>query len=608
MANNNKTESRAITALRSIIDEHQTMEHHFNEGDKEMSWDGFIRIFLSDNDVPSKKNYDDDVPVQIKGHVNSANIGRERVQQSVDMDDLWVYYRNRGCLYFQIFLSEDGRQNEVFYTSLVPSKIQYYLSGEKQQTITIPFVRLPRDCDKFYNVVKQFSIDSRKQGFGEGPVMSKRITIDELKNVEKMTTETVGVSSLDELLKRFSTGDVSIYTEFGGGIPVPLPWSDQLSASMTITIKDTIGVKDRVYYHEFILKSIANGPGSKEFSLEGQTVIKTSPNLSLTFRDGNVDFKIEFNSDLAQIGHDVKFLLDLVDSQSLMLGDTTIGIVKPKVEKQFRKQMEAVAFAADVLNEANILISVPFKELTNDDKKKIDFLCDIKDGRIPLKVDKDSAKLHWEFRGKQMPLLVSKTAKGISLTNIPFDRTLTVTINSEKTDKLPKDALIVPNIAMLDVDVLSNLYYYDYESLYEQIDRSVFSEKTENVLNNLALHLITAYDINGEAQLLDVAKTILERLLEANQYVVQVIINLLQIEKRKTGMLSEESKVRLATLPGMLEACADVDDTDIKLTVRYCTAVLLDDFTEADKVYKMMGDNEKQSVDGYPIQALRMKS
>ena len=486
MANNNKTESRAITALRSIIDEHPTMEHHFNEGDKEMSWDGFIRIFLSDDDVPSKKNYDDDVPVQIKGHVNSANIGRERVQQSVDMDDLWVYYRNRGCLYFQIFLSEDGRQNEVFYTSLVPSKIQYY--------------------------------------------------------------------------------------------------------------------------HEFILKSIANGPGSKEFSLEGQTVIKTSPNLSLTFRDGNVDFKIEFNSDLAQIGHDVKFLLDLVDSQALLLGDTTIGIVKPKVEKQFRKQMEAVAFAADVLNEANILISVPFKELTNDDKKKIDFLCDIKDGRIPLKVDKDSAKLHWEFRGKQMPLLVSKTAKGISLTNIPFDRTLTVTINSEKTDKLPKDALIVPNIAMLDVDVLSNLYYYDYESLYEQIDRSVFSEKTENVLNNLALHLITAYDINGEAQLLDVAKTILERLLEANQCVVQVIINLLQIEKRKTGMLSEESKVRLATLPGMLEARADVDDTDIKLTVRYCTAVLLDDSTEADKVYEMMGDNEKQSVDGYPIQALRMKS
>lgn len=104
------------------------------------------------------------------------------------------------------------------------------------------------------------------------------------------------------------------------------------------------------------------------------------------------------------------------------------------------------------------------------------------------------------------------------------------------------------------------------------------------------------------------AKTILERLLEANQYVVQVIINLLQIEKRKTGMLSEESKVRLATLPGMMEARADVDDTDIELTVRYCTAVLLDDFAEADKVYKMMGDNEKQSVDGYPIQALRMKS
>lgn len=77
MANNNKIESRAITVLRSIIDEHPTMEHHFNEGDKEMSWDGTIRIFLSNTEAPSKRNYDDDVPVQIKGHINPKNIGQE---------------------------------------------------------------------------------------------------------------------------------------------------------------------------------------------------------------------------------------------------------------------------------------------------------------------------------------------------------------------------------------------------------------------------------------------------------------------------------------------------------------------------------------------------
>ena len=49
MPNNQKTESRAITTLRSIVYEQPTMEHHFNEQDKEMSWDGFIRIYKDDN-------------------------------------------------------------------------------------------------------------------------------------------------------------------------------------------------------------------------------------------------------------------------------------------------------------------------------------------------------------------------------------------------------------------------------------------------------------------------------------------------------------------------------------------------------------------------------
>lgn len=70
MPSNNKIEDRALGALRNIIDDHATMGHEFHSMDKEMSWDGYIRIYKDINGSHDKRNYDDKVSVQIKGHVD----------------------------------------------------------------------------------------------------------------------------------------------------------------------------------------------------------------------------------------------------------------------------------------------------------------------------------------------------------------------------------------------------------------------------------------------------------------------------------------------------------------------------------------------------------
>lgn len=49
-----KTEHRAVNALEVIIDNHSTMEHQFNENDKEMSWDGYIWLYKNNNGDQSK--------------------------------------------------------------------------------------------------------------------------------------------------------------------------------------------------------------------------------------------------------------------------------------------------------------------------------------------------------------------------------------------------------------------------------------------------------------------------------------------------------------------------------------------------------------------------
>ena len=66
-----KIEDRAIGVLMDIINAHPTMDPHINRGDKDMSWDGFIRIFSDSETNSDKKNFDADIPVQIKGHIDS---------------------------------------------------------------------------------------------------------------------------------------------------------------------------------------------------------------------------------------------------------------------------------------------------------------------------------------------------------------------------------------------------------------------------------------------------------------------------------------------------------------------------------------------------------
>lgn len=65
MASSRKIEERAILSLENIIARHPTMQGHINKCDKELCWDGYISIFIDDNDPGDKDNFDYRVPVQI---------------------------------------------------------------------------------------------------------------------------------------------------------------------------------------------------------------------------------------------------------------------------------------------------------------------------------------------------------------------------------------------------------------------------------------------------------------------------------------------------------------------------------------------------------------
>lgn len=143
-----KIESRAINLLESIADKHNSIDYRFNQGDKEMSWDGFIWLYEMGTPEFSKSNFKYRAPVQIKGHYspdddipsnNTANF-------PVDLLDLKAYSTEKGVVYFHIFVGPE--RGEIFYRALYPSVIASILdhAAEKgnEKSVTIQFRRLPQ--------------------------------------------------------------------------------------------------------------------------------------------------------------------------------------------------------------------------------------------------------------------------------------------------------------------------------------------------------------------------------------------------------------------------------------------------------------------------------
>lgn len=249
-----KIEERAINTLNNIIDGHPTMQSDFWHMDKEMCWDGYIWIYSGEIEQ-SKATYDDKVSVQIKGHIDKKEkyLSKDRITYPVNLADLKVYFKNTGVLYFVIFMSEDTRKRVVYYTSLFPSKIKAYLeSAEKKKntkSISIPFAKLKKTPEDFYVVVKQFSIESRKQGFGVGPVVRNTITDKDVDKVDTITMLAVGACNEQEFLEKLEAGDVCMYGVTKDSlIERPLEWKEDEVKVYKQEVDEAVGIKRTVYY------------------------------------------------------------------------------------------------------------------------------------------------------------------------------------------------------------------------------------------------------------------------------------------------------------------------------------------------------------------------
>ena len=139
--------------------------------------------------------------------------------------------------------------------------------------------------------------------------------------------------------------------------------------------------------------------------------------------------------------------------------------------------------------------------------------------------------------------------------------------------------------------VLTNLYEYNYEYFYEQIDDAVINQETSESLNYSALKLIQVYDENKDKDMLKIALYTLNKLKNALGENVNYLINELQIKKR-LGKLNEKDKTILMT----------IESDDFQLLC--AKNILIGNKKEAMKYYNGLSKDIKEFFNSLPIYVL----
>ena len=592
---NVKIENRALNVLENIIDAHNTMSYQFNSLDKEMSWDGSILIYKDNGGNIDKINYDSEARVQIKGHIDDPMknksrkkeyIGRQRITYPVKLTDLKVYSKNGGVIYFEIFMSPEGEESEVFYASLYPSILKKYIDEKENKlakkkiqpnnpTISITFTRLEKNEKKLYNIVKQFSIEREKQGTGEVALVRDMIMLKDIDKVQSISATAVGVDDGVSILKRLCAGDICFYGKTEGNpYERPIEWARNAKFIMRQDVGQSIFIGDTIYYEKYEVEETS----------DDEIFLILSKNLRIDLRNNKFYFKAV--TGIKELKRDAEFLLNISKPTVLKINETTLSITKFRMPKKLENVLK---FYIDI-NEILSMIEVDFdRPLKDIDEKVLRQLADLIRMKKGLKNHLLTEKYHiynWLLEDKYVPVVVIRhdDDEENDLRNAIYTKALQAATTDGKQNYFK-----VPLFEGVDTHVFQKLYRYDYDWLKKQIDSEDVNEYTSEYLNQAALKLISVFDENKDYEALELAQYQFDKINDMEKDKPYFIINVLQLKKRQGGF-TERDIEKLREI---------VNGSDVQIS--FGAKVLLGDRDGAEKEFLKMDKETQALIKTYPI-------
>lgn len=578
---NTSIEKIANEAIKSLANRHPLLDPAINDTDKYMTYDGSISGFKKSGRDYCKADWDFTVPIQVKGHVDKKNERKKSyITKSVELADLHIYYSERGVLFFEVLMDENGNDETIYYAQLTQSKAKGYLESaskkKRKVSIGVYFIKLPQTPNDLYRILKQFSIDSGKQN---KQLADDTIKLKDIPSLQSLTATVVEARSEIDILRKIVSGEVSLFGLIQGNpYEVPVEWKKGEKLTILNTSHKTITIGNTLYYDEYRAKETS----------DGEIFIFPSDNLEIDL--SNSKYHFNYRTDLKKMYTDAKFLLALLVNTEFTIAGYRIEYTDPKMPEDFKERLETIVDLYEALESIGFETSIKLQELDEKSLKDLTFLVNIKLGKYNDKLLSDINRFIWHFQGKNVPILIIRP-KDATLKNkfadALYSRKYQTFASIEGRDD---EVYITPTFIYYDAETLANLYRYDYGFFYTQIDRADINEYTIDALNMEALKLIKVYDLTGDEQFLHIAEYF-EKKLENVQHQEHFVMNILQIKKR-LGIWGDTECAELEMIRG---------DSPEALFGKY---VLSEDVNKADYYYKQMSLEDQERNKMYPIYTL----
>lgn len=564
-----KTEKRAINKIEELIDSLEYLDHHLKDGDKGISWDGYISLYHGN--IDNKKNWDGDIYVQVKGRTTHLKSLSNNWQFDVDKSDLENYNKIDGTLFFAVRFLQDGTY-KIYYKELLPKNL-FDLLKEQNNKVRIK-LKVVKSAQHLEQICRNFLIDKETQ-----------------KKLSKEIFDKNAVSIGDKKLGTFSTWSRNKYNpltilgeekfiyvrdENQNIIDVEYAEITEVVHGIDINIKNKNG---KVFYKT--IKHIVELDGTEKFSF-GKA-------FSLSSKQKN--FSITLSGTLTERIKQLEFLDDVIDNNAFFIGEGLVTIKPQKEEKErYSKLYDAYLKIYDFCRRHNIKKDPNIDEWDNkdlntflvwinaiDNSRKINIKewdistvgsIQIKDIRFSVFADKledgsfevyslwnDTRKNHFQFR---------------------YDENEEAIYTKNFFSILNRDAYMADDI---DID--------EMKKAYNEIQ---LENREETLLNLQSLEIIKAYDITNNVELLEYAKFLLEKIMNFDNMYDVARINHLQIKKRLEHLSDED-----------IRELIEIRNRNEGIFFKISCNILIGNFEEANLQLNSLNDEEKKFFSEFPI-------
>ena len=586
--NKKNIEELATGAVKNSIITSKYLNQYISENDKETLIDGSVDIHGSTE--KTKKDILGKVHIQVKGTLQ-REISHDEINYPVEVGALHYYYDIGGIVFFVVYISKDYGKSCIYYNTLTPVKLTSILeSCKNQKTKRLKFIPFPADSNSKSTIFLQFFTDCKKQRSFKPDNM---LSLDDINKVKEITMSVNGFGLCNQDPQQvFLVNETYLYGKLNDNISIPIK-AVPIKMSFIEEVNGSITINGKEYYSKYTIVRSSNTLTVKIGNSFSILITNTEQEASVSYKDAKM---------LSDSITDTDFIINLTENGKfsfngkefpMSASDEEIKKFNINSHKESLEYLRKVKMVFDLLNvkkdlDLSLLTRQEMLEISNlvtafIDGKPVDNLKPKIDVVAKLKIQNIVLLLVFQkVDGTEGTYIITDFSKSNLYVTNSLD-------NEEEKYITSKYSLLQAN----DYAEIDNFDYVDVISSYRALDQDNASIGIQG--NADMLRIITAYDMSGKTELLELAKQISEwistlKLYDPNDYNVR-IVNQLQIIKRQREFTYREEEI----------LCSITESSDVNDEIKTGAYLLLDNENAAKLHFNKLTAEGKKRFIQYPI-------